>query len=59
MKWLEEHVPIAKVIRMKERQGLITARQTGAQAATADVILVLDSHCEVMVNWLPPLLREY
>ncbi|XP_045614488.1 N-acetylgalactosaminyltransferase 6 [Procambarus clarkii] len=55
-KWLAEHVPIAKVIRLPSRVGLIVARQEGAKAATADTIVVLDSHCEVMVNWLPPLL---
>ncbi|XP_042231960.1 polypeptide N-acetylgalactosaminyltransferase 10-like isoform X2 [Homarus americanus] len=54
--WLKEHVPIAKVIRLPSRVGLIVARQEGAKAATADTIVVLDSHCEVMVNWLPPLL---
>lgn len=54
--WLAEHVPIAKVIRLPTRVGLIVARQEGAKAATADVIVVLDSHCEVMTNWLPPLL---
>ncbi|XP_069970748.1 N-acetylgalactosaminyltransferase 6 [Penaeus vannamei] len=54
--WLAEHVPIAQVVRLPERRGLITARQEGAKKVTADVIVVLDSHCEVMINWLPPLL---
>lgn len=57
-KWLAEHVPIAQVVRLPERRGLITARQEGAKKATADTIVVLDSHCEVMINWLPPLLGE-
>lgn len=51
-------MPITQVVRLPERRGLITARQEGAKRATADVIVVLDSHCEVMINWLPPLLGE-
>lgn len=54
--WLKEHVPITQVIRLPTRVGLIIARQEGCKAATGDVIVVLDSHCEVMFNWLPPLL---
>lgn len=47
------------MIRLPTRVGLIVARQEGAKAATADVIVVLDSHCEVMTNWLPPLLGKF
>ncbi|KAK4301442.1 hypothetical protein Pmani_026400 [Petrolisthes manimaculis] len=54
--WLKEHQPKVKVIRLPTRVGLIVARQEGAREAKGDVILVLDSHCEVMTNWLPPLL---
>lgn len=56
--WLQKNVPKALVVRLPTRVGLIVARQEGAKRATGDVIVVLDSHCEVMTNWLPPLLGE-
>jgi len=45
-----------KVVRNKEREGLIRARNNGAVAATGEVVVFLDAHCEVSYNWLPPLL---
>ena len=45
-----------KLVRNPEREGLIRARNNGAIAATGDVVVFLDAHCEVAYNWLPPLL---
>ncbi|XP_064096978.1 N-acetylgalactosaminyltransferase 7-like [Macrobrachium nipponense] len=45
-----------RLIRNKERQGLIRTRTTGAEEARGEVVLFLDAHCEVNRNWLPPLL---
>ena len=42
---------VVKIVRTKQRSGLIRARLEGAKAATGDVIIVLDSHCEANVGW--------
>jgi polypeptide N-acetylgalactosaminyltransferase len=56
-RYVQEHLPKVKIIRMKERGGLVTARLAGARAAYGDVLVFLDSHTEANVNWLPPLLE--
>ncbi|XP_077996791.1 N-acetylgalactosaminyltransferase 7-like [Glandiceps talaboti] len=44
-----------KLVRNAKREGLIRARTIGAKYAVADVLVWLDAHCEVGLNWLPPL----
>ncbi|XP_063599413.1 N-acetylgalactosaminyltransferase 6-like [Penaeus indicus] len=55
--YLKENLPIARVVRLPSRWGLIRARLEGAKHAKADVLIFLDSHTECTTNWLPPLLE--
>lgn len=56
--YLRQNYPDGKVrvVRHQKREGLIRARITGAKAASGEILLFLDSHCEPTVNYLPPLI---
>ena len=60
---LDDHVAShyngkVKVVRAKQREGLIRTRLLGAKVATGQVLIFLDSHVEANINWLPPLLGK-
>ncbi|XP_060581406.1 polypeptide N-acetylgalactosaminyltransferase 13-like [Ruditapes philippinarum] len=59
-KYIESHFPkgLVKMIRVPERRGLIQARLAGYDNSTGDVIIFFDSHMEVNIDWLQPLLVE-
>ena len=42
---------IVRIVRRKERGGLVKARVSGAREATGETIIVMDSHMEVNVGW--------
>jgi polypeptide N-acetylgalactosaminyltransferase len=54
--FIERYNGKVRLIRNKEREGLIRTRTRGAEEARGAVVLYLDAHCEVGYNWLPPLL---
>ncbi|CAL1528786.1 unnamed protein product [Lymnaea stagnalis] len=49
---------LVRIVRTSERSGLIRAKIAGAKAATGDVLIFLDSHCEAGPGWIEPLLNR-
>ncbi|PVD19976.1 hypothetical protein C0Q70_20470 [Pomacea canaliculata] len=58
--YLQQHFPenLVKVVRLPQRAGLIRARLEGFRHVTTEVVSFFDSHMEVNVDWLQPLLVE-
>lgn len=47
-----KRLSIVRVVRQRERKGLITARLLGASVATGDTLTFLDAHCRCPTSTL-------
>ena len=54
--WVEGSGGQLRLVRNLRREGLIRSKNRGAEEAKGEAIVFLDAHCEVGINWLPPLL---
>ncbi|XP_023337837.1 probable N-acetylgalactosaminyltransferase 9 [Eurytemora carolleeae] len=50
--------PKVGLVRTPSQLGLIRARLTGAEVATGDILVFLDSHCEATTGWLEPMAQR-
>ena len=57
--YVATNLPKVRVLHMEPpRKGLMAARSYGARNATGQILVFMDAHVEVNVNWLPPLLGK-
>ncbi|GFO05219.1 polypeptide n-acetylgalactosaminyltransferase [Plakobranchus ocellatus] len=58
--YISLHFPqgLINLIRNSERKGLIAARMRGVAEASGEILIFFDSHMEVNIDWLQPLLFE-
>ncbi|KAM9674104.1 LOW QUALITY PROTEIN: putative polypeptide N-acetylgalactosaminyltransferase 8 [Trichechus inunguis] len=54
----QKYPGILKIIRHTKRKGLAQSCNTGWEAATADVVAILDAHIEVNIGWAQPILAR-
>ncbi|XP_007935382.1 probable polypeptide N-acetylgalactosaminyltransferase 8 [Orycteropus afer afer] len=54
----QKYPGLLKIIRHNKRRGLAQSRNTGWEAATADVVAILDAHIEVNIRWAEPILAR-
>ncbi|XP_072031064.1 N-acetylgalactosaminyltransferase 7-like [Amphiura filiformis] len=47
---------IVYIVRNRRRLGVMASRMEGTHHASGQVLVFMDAHCEVGINWLPPLL---
>ena len=48
---------VIKIINLNQRLGLMKTRVIGVKAATSEFVFVMEPHCEMTYNWLPPLIE--
>lgn len=51
-------LPKVRLVRLKERRGLMVARMEGVWRARGEVAIFLDSHIEATSGWIEPLLAR-
>ncbi|VDK29044.1 unnamed protein product, partial [Anisakis simplex] len=49
---------LVKMLKTEKNEGLIRAKIFGAERSSGEVLIFLDSHCEVNERWIEPLLNR-